>query len=287
MRRLGRVTALFTCLLVPAGFSAGSLRAQELRTITLSKQYRGQDSLAAEIEFAAGVLKLRPGSTASLYRMELSYDPERFAPLSQMDSNGTRLRLGVKSSGQAGISVGLKNERAQDGLIELNPRTILSLDITLGAAQADLDLGGLRIAQAAIQTGASETTLRFSSPNKVRCDRLEVSVGAAQFSALELGNSDCRSIRLEGGVGGVVVDLTGVWKRDAEVSLSVALGDITLVLPKELGVQLSLDRFLSNFNPEGFVREGRIYRSSNYATAERKLTLSLTSAVGAVRVEWK
>lgn len=273
--------------LILATLSAGPLAAQELRTVTLSKQYRGQDSLSAEIEFAAGVLKVRPGPPGSLYRMELSYDPERFAPLSQSDSNGTHIRLGVKSSGQAGISVGLRNERPQDGVVELNPRSVLVLDLSLGAAQADLDLGGLKVAQATLETGASQTTLRFSSPNTVHCDRLAVSVGAAQFSAFQLGNSDCGDIRVEGGVGGVLVDLTGAWKRDATVSLSVTLGDISLVLPREVGVELTLDRFLSNFNPEGFVREGRSYRSRNYATAQRKLTLSLTSTVGGVKVEWK
>jgi hypothetical protein len=273
--------------LILAALFARPIGAQELRTVTLSKQYRGQDSLDAEIEFAAGVLKVRPGVPGSLYRMELSYDPERFAPLSQSDSNGSHIRLGVKSSGQAGISVGLRNERPQDGTIELNPSAVLALDLTLGAVQADVDLGGLKVAEATIQTGASQTTLRFSSPNRVRCDRLAVSVGAAQFSALQLGNSDCDEIHVEGGVGGVLVDLTGAWKRNANVSLSVALGDISLVLPKEVGVELTLDRFLSNFNPEGFVREGRSYRSRNYTSAERKLTLSLTSTVGAVKVEWR
>ena len=45
------------------------------------------------------------------------------------------------------------------------------------------------------------------------------------------GNDDCETIRLDGGVGGVLVDLTGAWKRDATITLAVALGDISLVLP--------------------------------------------------------
>ena len=159
MRRASGASALLLLWLIAP---STPLSAQDYRTVTLSKQYRGQDSLQAEIEFAAGVLKVRPGAPGSLYRMELSYDPQRFAPLSKVDSSGTDLRLGIKSSGQAGISVGLKNDRPQDGLIELNLRTILSLDVSLGAAQADLDLGGLRVSRAEIRTGASETTLRFS-----------------------------------------------------------------------------------------------------------------------------
>ena len=285
MRRVSGAFALLFLLWLIA--PSTPLSAQDYRTVTLSKQYRGQDSLQAEIEFAAGVLKVRPGSPGSLYRMELSYDPQRFAPLSKVDSSGTDLRLGIKSSGQAGISVGLKNDRPQDGLIELNPRTILSLDVSLGAAQADLDFGGLRVSQAEIRTGASETTLRFSSPNRVQCEQMSISVGAAEFSAYQLGNSDCKTISVDGGVGGVLVDLTGAWKRDATITLAVALGDISLVLPREVGVELTLDRFLSNFNPEGFVHEGRVYRSLNYSTAGRRLSLSLTSTVGVVKVEWK
>jgi hypothetical protein len=261
--------------------------AQELRTVTTSKQYRGQDTLRADIDFAAGKLKIRAGDPAWLYRMELSYDPERFAPLSRLDSAGRTLQLGVKSSGESGITVSAKDDQPQDGTIELNPATAISLDVTLGAAEADLDLGGLKISSAVIQTGASQTTLRFSSPNRIACERLEISVGAAEFSALQLGNASCRTVKLDGGVGGVLVDLTGAWKNDANLTLSVALGQITLRLPREVGIELTLDRFLSNFSPDGFVRDGRVYRSSNFATATRKLTLALTSTMGGVTVEWK
>lgn len=282
-----RFSRLLVVLAVAGALSPLALQAQDRRTVTLSKQYRGQDSLNARVEFAAGQLILRAGQGGSLYRMELSYDPERFAPLSRVDTAGRELLLGVKSSGQAGISVGNRNESPQDGLIELNPRAVLALDVSLGATEADLDLGGLRVGSAQIQTGASRTTLRFSAPNRVRCERLTMSVGAAEFSALQLGNSNCRSIRLDGGVGGVLVDLTGNWQEDASISLAVALGDITLRLPRDVGVALTLDRFLSNFKPEGLMYDGRIYRSGNYATAQRKLTLALTSTVGAVKVEWR
>jgi hypothetical protein len=134
------------------------------------KQYRGQDSLQAEIEFAAGVLKVRPGSPGSLYRMELSYDPQRFAPLSKVDSSGTDLRLGIKSSGQAGISVGLKNDRPRDGLIELNPRTILSSTSPWRRPSRS----GSRwtpCSQAEIRTGASETTLGSAHPTGYSASR--------------------------------------------------------------------------------------------------------------------
>jgi predicted membrane protein len=128
--------------------------------------------------------------------------------------------------------------------------------------------------------------VRFSTPNPERCDLLKLNAGAAEFSAYGLGNSRCRRVEFEGGVGAVTLDLTGAWSEDATLTLRLALGELTLRLPENLGVELSCDRFLSRFEPHGFTRTGNVYRSAGFDKAPRRIKVDITSAVGGVNVVW-
>jgi hypothetical protein len=66
----------------------------------------------------------------------------------------------------------------------------------------------------------------------------------------------------------------------------MAIGGITLRLPRTAGVRITMDKFLSSFEPAGLVRRGDAFVSANYEKAERRLDLELATAMGGVEVEW-
>jgi hypothetical protein len=66
----------------------------------------------------------------------------------------------------------------------------------------------------------------------------------------------------------------------------MAVGEVTFRLPRNVGVRLTLDRFLSSFDPAGLVRSGNAFESPGYDRAERRLDLDIQTAIGGVRVEW-
>ena len=137
----------------------GSASAQSWRPYSTFRQLHGETRLDAQLEFAAGMLKVTPGRQAELYRMQLSYDAERYVPLSQYEGSASTVRLGVESAGYAGLRVVSRNQLRQKALVELSPRTDLALDLNLGAGEADVDLGGLRINRVRVETGASRATV--------------------------------------------------------------------------------------------------------------------------------
>jgi hypothetical protein len=47
-----------------------------------------------------------------------------------------------------------------------------------------------------------------------------------------------------------------------------------------------MDKFLSSFEPVGFVRRGETFQSPNYDRSQRHLDLELSTAMGGIRVEW-
>ena len=260
--------------------------AQTMRSTTVTRQRRGEKEMSARIDFGAGTLTLRPGRSSALYSMNLLYDSERFAPVSRFSATGRQLDLGVQNIGNSGLRVSSKRHLQQNAVIELSSQVDLSLDVSSGAVEAGMELGGLRITEARIRMAASKSSIRFSQPNQAVCRSLELNAGAAEFEVFMLGNSGCREIRFEGGVGDVTLDLTGAWPADARLVAKLALGGLTLRLPRELGVALEVDAFLASFDPAGFTRRGGGYLSDGYETRKRHLKVEITSKVGEVKVEW-
>jgi hypothetical protein len=274
------VVTLGLCLWV------GAAQAQTMRPFSTFRQLHGETRLNARVEYGAGSLRVSPGQPGELYRMNLSYDQDRFLPVSDFHASSRTVMLGLRAAGQAGVRVVSSKQLRQAATIALSPRPDLALDLSFGAVDADVELGGLRVSDLQLKTGASRATVRFSRPNGMRCRHAAFSAGAAEVSVLGLGNSRCDEIEFEGGMGKVLLDFSGAWSSSTHVVVKMAMGELTLRLPRRVGIRLAMDKFLSSFEPAGLVRRGDTFFSPNYDSAERRLDLDLTTAMGGVNVEW-
>jgi hypothetical protein len=266
---------------------APAVSAQGMRPFSTYRQLHGETRLSARLSYATGARRLAPGRPGELYRMDASYDEGRYVPLSGYDAARGEVELGVKPSGGGGLRTVSTGQLRQTASITFSPRVDLALAMTLGAADADLELGGLRLTDLSLQTGASRTVLRFSQPNGTRCRTASLSAGAAELSVLGLGNSRCDRIEFEGGVGRVTLDFAGAGAPESHVSVKMALGAVTLRLPRHAGVRITLDKLLASFDPAGLERRGNAFVSAGYERAERRVDIEVTTAVGGVTVEWE
>ncbi|HTO73248.1 MAG TPA: LiaF domain-containing protein, partial [Gemmatimonadales bacterium] len=221
-----------------------------------------------------------------LYQMSADYDADRYQPLTRYESESQSVALGLEPTGSGGLRVSSREHLAQSADIQLSRMVPLTLDITLGAAEGTLDLGGLRLRQVRLETAGSRTAVRFSQVNPGHCDTLAVKSGAAEVTLESLGNSRCDAIRIDGGAGGVTLDLGGAWAGDGKIAVAVAVGQVRLRIPRDLGVELSLEQFLSSFEAKGFVREGKVWRTPGFAQAGHRVALHLSTTVGGVNVAW-
>ena len=274
-------------VLALAVLCASPLAAQQMRDYEYARPVAGERRLHAVIEFAAGRLDLRPAAPGRLYGLSLRYDADRFRPIGSYDAKAGQVKLGVESIGGGGIRVERRKALPQDALIELPAGVDVSIDASIGAAESNLELGGLRLSALDLKTGASRTTINFASRTTGACRTASVSSGAGELTINSAGNSGCRSWRLDGGVGAVYFDLGGTWPADARVTLNMALGGVTLAVPKELGLRVRVSGFLSGFDAKGFTRDGKTHTSNNYSSAARKLDVEVSSAMGGVTVVWK
>lgn len=283
MRRGSVAAAVGAGLLLGAGIAD----AQTWRSGTATRQVHGERSLRVEVELAAGTFLLGPGSPGTLYRANVRYDADQFVSSTSFDAEASRLAIALKPIGDDGhFDPGDQPEQRLD--VALSPAVPAMLDLRFGAATAHLELGGLSLESVALQTGASQSAIAFSAPNRVACHRFELEAGAAEIDVTGLGNSRCEHITVSGGVGEVLLDFTGRWLEasatDAEVT--IGLGALTMRFPEGLGVAIEVERFLASFEDRGFVRQGSRYISAGFEEAGAQIAIRLKAVFGDVNVEW-
>lgn len=261
--------------------------AQTMRDYEYTRPLRGEKQLRAVVDFAAGKLAVKPGPANRLYGLVLEYDAERFQPVGKYNVGGAEVRLGVESVGSGGIRIDRRKALPQTAMVEFSISVDLGLEVRMGAAEGRLDLGGLRISELTLNAGASRTTVSFDQPNGGSCRSASVAAGAGELEVTGVGNSGCRVWRFDGGVGAIRLDLSGAWPADWRMVFNLALGGVTLVAPKDLGLRVRVTGFLSGFDGKGFTKDGKTWTSTNYAGSGRKVDVEVNSALGGVSVEWK
>lgn len=271
--------------LLAATAAAGALHGQALKRYSTTRQFHGEVRLTATVEFGGGTLHVGAGDPGSLYAMQLAYDGERFQPVSQWSAARGTVTLGLADRDGGGISMNA-GSRKQTADIQFSPQADLDLSLKMGAVQSLVDFGGLRLASLVLETGASQVEVRFSKPNAGRCSEAVFRAGAAELNVTGLGNSRCDKVTYEGGVGSVLLDFTGSWAGNSALEATQAMGGLTLRIPRSVGVAITTENILASFQPAGFTRQGNHYTSANYATARRRLDVTLTTSLGGVTVEW-
>ncbi len=275
-------SAALALLVAAATIWPASAGAQTWKEVTMSRHLEGTAPIRAQVSYGAGTFSLSATSEPLLYRMSIRYDEDKFEPRAEL--SGNRLIIGVEGTGR-GFSL---NRSTTDGSMELQlARGVpMDLDLEFGAVRADVDLGGLSLTDLQLSTGASESVIDVSEANPSRMRRAEFEVGAADFTLNGLGNLRAESVSLEAGVGQVTLGLDGAWPADAQVEIDMGLGALELRVPEGLGIRIRKDSFLTSFDSEGLVKRGDAYYSLDWEEAERKITIDLNAAFGAVQVVW-
>jgi hypothetical protein len=287
--RLRRRARLAAALALVAG-SAACARADaqpQLRSMTSARQLSGERRVDVQVEYGAGRLTVEPGEGGLLYRMDVRYDDQRFRPVAAYNRQSGRLRLGMESAHRGRGDRDRDGERrGQRASIALTREVPIALDLEFGAGQAEVELGGLSLESVKIATGASETRVSFSQPNRVAARLVKVDAGAAEITVMRLGNARAERYEFEGGLGEATLDFSGAWSRSATVAVEMGVGSVRLRLPRGLGVRIAKDSFLASFDAPGMVKRGNAWFSSNYSGARVRLDISIDAAIGSIAVEW-
>ncbi len=199
-----------------------------------------------------------------------------------MEASRGRLELGTRTL-RGNMNIKGDNELGEME-VELGLGVPMDLVLEFGAVRANLDLGGLHLEDLELSTGASESTVEFSRPTEGRIRTAEFNVGAADFSAENLGNLRTDRLEVSAGVGEVTLDFGGDWTDDMRVDVSMGLGALEIYVPGDVGVRVDKDSFLTSLEADWLQKDGGVYYSDNWDRADHRLTVNIDAAFGSIRV---
>ena len=234
--KMGRVLVLLGVSALVAILSPlDAAIVQNSQTVTTSQKLEDTDEKRVSIEFGAGRLTIRPIDKGLLYRLKLRYNKDYFEPV--IDLSGNRLHLGVERirKGFRGIFNWNSSGEGNEFDLELTREVPMDLHINFGAGSAELDLGGLALTGLEFNTGASESRIKVSAPNREQISKAQFNIGAADFQLEQLGSLNAEDIEINAGVGSLELSLDGSWQRDAVISIDMGIGSLELHVPEDLG----------------------------------------------------
>ncbi len=271
--------AIATCLL------AGSSLSQEMLRREVSGTGIKELTVTIDLSFGHVTLKRGTGSPLAVIRYTEPEDPERDLTLEYSSSKESG-RLLIRSEEETSFW-GRHDNDHQEWNIELTDRLPLTLRFKLGAGDGELDLTRLKIQDMKISTGASTVRLTCDEPNAIRARTIEIESGVSKLSAYNLLNMNFERMYFSGGVGTYELDFGGRLATDAEVTIEVGLGAVTVDLPKNLPARIKHDAsWFSSFDLDQEFQKKRkgVYESSAYDTSTKRLVIAIESGLGSVKI---
>jgi len=113
---------------------------------------------------------------------------------------------------------------------------------------------------------------------------LDVGLGAGE-SEIDLSTLTVSELDLKVGVGGVALDLTGERRRDVEVTIRGGVGEATVLLPDDVGVEATVGGGLGELSVSGLTQEGDVYVNDAYGASEATIRLDVEGGIGGVTLE--
>mgnify|MGYP001150379390 CR=1 FL=1 len=238
------------------------------------------ESADVDVIFGAGRLQLEAGVSDRLLSGTFRYNVDRWAPQITRQGESLTIRQGG-DEGKWGIPSGSVRNRWE---LEFSPRVPLDVNIRAGAGEGELDFTDLLLSELDVDIGAGDFVLRFGASNPVPMDHLTLDAGASKIEIISVGNASPETVRVQGGVGDISVDLTGAWSRSAEITIRAGAGALALRLPDDVGVEVETRGGLANVEAYGLRQMGGTYTNDAFGQTEIDLTINVLTGIGNVRL---
>lgn len=216
----------------------------------------------AEVSFAfgAGEFNLSPGAGSNLIAGEAKYNVDDFKPEVEILDAEINVNQGnLKISGIPRIDEKVIN--TWDFQLGKNP---MDLTIKAGGYMGNYELGGLSLANLHISDGASDVDLSFSQPNLLEMQSLRYETGASEVKLQGLANANFSTMVFQSGAGNYELDFSGALQRRAVAFVETGLSNLTILVPQETNVEVTVEGGLNNISVRGDWQEsGDTYRLSN------------------------
>jgi len=113
---------------------------------------------------------------------------------------------------------------------------------------------------------------------------LSVDVGAG-ISNLKLGGLSLSGLDITLGASEGTIDLSGAWVHDLDVTIDAGASNITVLLPKDVGVRVVVDRGPTVIDTQGLTQDGDVYTNAAYGESGVTMHIDLKTGIGMVNLQ--
>jgi hypothetical protein len=270
-------------------------QAKENNKISKSADRTTETTINVDISLGNGKLTLEKGIDNKLFDGEFFY--KNNLPNVKYEIVGETGRLTIRFDEQRFRKKGEENKFTRlsslDNLYEdecrlkLSPDLPIVLNLDLGLAKGELELGGLQIKEVRLTSGLSKTKIDFSEPNPISLEYFDVDAGVGALEISNLGNANFKNFKFQGGIGDYVIDFAGDHYRDTKVDIGVGVGKVKILLPRSAGVRMKVDKsFFCSFNIDDIYKKDDLYYNDMWGKTDNSLDMNLETGVGNVSVVW-
>ena len=255
-------------------------------------EHEHEEELLATLDIALGRVEVRKADDDYLFQAEVVLENERLVPDFNYRVTGDRGRLDVSLSTAKEVDENvslpdLGSVKEAKWNLYFGDAVPMDLKFELGGTASDIDLSGIPVRTLRLELEASKGSMRFTEPNPVEMDYLQIVSGASDLSISGLGYSRADRLRFEGGMGKFELDFTDNAEalRGSVADVEIGMAAIDIYLPSEGPVLLDVPDswFCSVDVPSNYVKiDGSRYASPDYESREKAFIVRVEASVGKV-----
>lgn len=209
------------------------------------------------IFFGTGELNISPAEFDGLLSGTATYNVEEFKP--ELTVSGESVLLEQGSVEYEFPNFPNFEDVENDWDLQLGTQP-MKLEISAGAYEGDLELGGLSLEKLAIYDGAASVDVSFSVPNLIEMESFVYATGASEVTLRNLANANFETMSFIGGIGEYELDFSGELMRDTTVVIEAGLGEVTIIVPEGVNAIVSVTNRLGSLDvSRGWSGAGGVY----------------------------
>lgn len=279
----------FTLMSVLMLLIAGEAIAGKLDHETKKIEVEGAKKLVIEGEFGSGEFTIVPEDINEAAIVDIYYNSRYIDYDVDYEEKGSAGYLYFESSTRR-----KNNINTEDNIwdIILSTRYTTSLDLDVGACDADFDLGGIPLTEFTMDVGAASAVIVFSEPNPERLEEISIDAGACSLEMESIGNANFEEFNFSGGVGSFDLDFRGEYEGESKIYIDVGLGSADIILPRDIPVRIETDDdnwFSSvDFDDDDLNEiDDDVYESPGFDKAKIRIVLHISVGMGSIDIDWK
>jgi hypothetical protein len=242
----------------------------------------GAEQVQVDLQFGGGEIEVLPGSSEALLDAEFVYNLDAFEPEVSYQVQEGRGELTIRQD-PTRIAWQPAAQIRNEWRLELGNGVPLAMACAVGASHGTIELGGLRLAQLELDSGAADLTVQFSAANPEQMQSFVVRSGAARLKLLGLGNAGAETLHFDGGLGTYVFDFQGAWQRPMKADILAGASQVELRIPRDIGVQVCPGDLRSG-DYGGLQESGSCYVNERYGEADIRLDVNLDVGLGELQI---